>query len=158
MEVLVPQLHRNSDVSFHWSKSDLNKQVTHWGNTLISFPINPGHSSAYCLIPANQGTTQLGFQNRPFGLKYLHGGRNSSKGKGRMRHLLSYLPQLQVASHAAVALRHGVLGIITCRSPKTGQSKKGVRCNLTHFASDAPSHTENMKSILVAHGCLRLES
>ena len=158
--MLVPQLGRDSDQSLHWPKSDLSDQVTHWRNTLFSFPINPGHSNVYCLLLANQAATRLDFQNRPFSLKNLclHGGKDSSKGKGWMKHLLSYLRHLHVASHTAVALRHGVLGIITCRSPKACQSKKGVSCSLFHFATDTPSHTEKIRSILAAHGCLRLET
>lgn len=160
MEVFVPQLRRDSDQSLHWPKSDLSQQVTRWGNTLFSFPINPGHSNAYCLLLVNQGATQLDFQNRPFSLKNLClcGGKDSSKGKGWMKHLLSYLWQLHAALHAAVALMHGVLGIITCRSPKSHQSKKGVSCSLFHFAADTPSHTQKTKSILAARGCLRLET
>jgi len=162
MEILDLQLYRDSDESLHWPKSDLNKQVTHQRNTLLSFPIifPPGHSDAYCLLSANQGATQLGFQNRSFILKNLclQGGRDSSKGKGWMKHLLSYLRPLRVASHAALALREGVLGVTTCGSPKLHQRKKGVSCSLFHFSADTPSLTQVLRAILAAHGSLRLET
>lgn len=132
----------------------------HIGKYTLLFPHNPGHSNAYCLLLADQGATQLDFQKTPFSLKILCllGGKDSSKGKGCMQHLLSYLRQLHVASHAAGALGHGVLGIITCRSPKACQSKKGVSCSLFHCATDTPSYAQQIRSILAAHGCLRLET
>lgn len=56
-----------------------------------------------------------------------------------------------MVSHAAVALRHGVLGIITCRSPKACPRKKPV---IFSFSCKCP-HTQKTRS---THGCLRLES
>lgn len=113
-----------------------------------------------CFLLANQEATQLDFQNRPFSIKNLclHGGKHNSKGKCWMKHLLSYLWQLLVAFHAAVLFRHAALGIITCRSPKACQRKKGKSCSLIHFVTDTPSHTQKIRFMFAAHGCFRLET
>lgn len=151
--MLVPQLLRDSDQSLHWPKTYLSEQVTHGGNILFSFPINPGHSNAHW---QTEGILSLSFKTTSSLRKLCcHGGKFSSKEKGWVKHLLLKLQQLHVASHAAVALGHDVLGFITCRSPKACPSKKPV---IYVLLLQMRPHTQKTRSVFVAHGCLRLES
>lgn len=136
--------------SLHWPMSDLTEQVTCWGNTFFFFPIKPGHSNAYLLT--KQGATQLDFHKRAASLKNLClcSERDGSKAKGWMKPKWfkpSYLASYTWQQHWQKV----------SWSPEVCQGKKAVSCSPFPFDIDTPLYTQKIRSVLVAHGCLRLD-